>query len=266
MASPEVDIDLQAFFDIQYAHALDNLFETNWYITRGFSALNEDPKLREFVVQCMEEMRSHAHKKASPPALASLEARMIWSLAMMPRTQHMYGAHDASSNSLVLELLPRLETVEHLLTGRYMDPSRLPSPPATVLDNTIEASTKSSQQAFWYHLGRFTTLRDDQGDAQTLEQVASELSNIRLVLNVIEHRDVLYSIAVARHLGGRIIDWNPQNPQQLPMTNYSDDDDVSKLNVAHGFLQTEEQRGADKVVRRMCSMSLRAWSLQPRGQ
>lgn len=267
MTSPEVDAGLRAFYESQYAHALDKLFETTWYTSRGFAALAADQTLREFAVQCMEEMRakpSYVGQTSPMPVLASLEARLVWSLAIMPRMQHLYSAHDTSSTSSMLELLPRLETVENLLTGRYMEPSRIPAPPTAVLDNTIEASQKSNQQAFWYSLGKFTSLHDDQGDVQTLDQVATELTNMRMILHVLENRDVLYSIAVARHIGGRTPEWSPQTPQQ-PMTN-DPNDDVNKLHVAHGFVQTEDQRGSNQVIQRICSMSLRAWSLQRRPQ
>lgn len=265
--SPEVDAELGSFYDSQYAHALDKLFETTWYTSRGFTALTEDHKLREFAVQCMEEMRAkpgYVGQTAPTPALASLEARLVWSLAMMPRTQHMYNTHDTSSNSLTLELLPRLETVENLLTGRYLDPSRIPAPPTAVLENTVEANHKSNQQAFWHHLGRFTSLQDDQGDIQTLDAVATELTNMRMILHVLENRDVLYSIAVARHIGARMPEWSPQNPQ-LPLSS-DPNDDANKLHVAHGFVQTEDQRGTNQVIQRICSMSLRAWGLLARRQ
>lgn len=260
--SPEVKQELEALYNVQYAHALDKLFETSWYTSHGFAALIADHKLCEFAVQCMDEMRTKpgSYGQLVPmPALASLEARLVWSLAVMPRTHHLYSTNSLASEALTLEVLPRLDTLENLLTGRYLDNTRIPPPASAVLDGSEEANLKSREQDFWHHLGRFTSLRDDQGDDQTLDAVSRELANMRMILNVLENRDVLYSIAVARHIGGRMPDWNPQTPN--PLTN-DPNDDVNKLHVAHGFVLTEDQRGTSQVIQRICSMSLRGWSLQ----
>lgn len=260
--SPEVKQELEALYNVQYAHALDKLFETSWYTTHGFAALTADHKLCEFAVQCMDEMRAKpgSYGQLVPmPALASLEARLVWSLAVMPRTHHLYSTNSLSSEALTLEVLPRLDTVESLITGRYLDNTRIPPPASAIQDGSEESNLKSREHDFWYHLGKFTSLRDDQGDDQTLDAVTRELANMRMILNVLENRDVLYSIAVARHIGGRMPDWSPQTSN--PLTN-DPNDDVNKLHVAHGFVQTEDQRGTSQVIQRICSMSLRSWSLQ----
>jgi hypothetical protein len=260
--SSEVKRDLEGLYNVQYAHALDKLFETSWYTTHGFATLTADHKLCEFAVQCMDEMRTKpgSYGQLVPmPSLASLEARLVWSLAVMPRTHHLYSTNSLASEALTLEVLPRLDTVESLLTGRYLDNSRIPPPASAIQDGGEESNLKSREQGFWYHLGKFTSLRDDQGDDQTLDAVTRELANMRMILNVLENRDVLYSIAVARHIGGRMPDWNPQTPN--PMTN-DPNDEVNKLHIAHGFVQTEDQRGTSQVIQRICSMSLRSWSLQ----
>ena len=267
MLPPEVNKELEDFYKFKYAYALDKLFETSWYTTLGFVTLTADNQLHEFAVQCMEEMRAKpaAYGQTAPsPALASLEARLVWSLAAMPRVHHLHNTNNTSPSPLTRELLPRLDTVEHLLTGRYLDVARVSSPPASVVEMSGEQDPKSIQQAFWYHLGRFTSLRDDQGDAQTLDDVSREIANMRVILEVLENRDVLYSIAVARHIGGRMPDWSPQTPH-LPLSN-DPTDDVNKLSVAYGFVQTEDQRGTSQVIQRICSMSLRSWSLQQRQQ
>lgn len=266
LLSPDVNKDLEAFYNYQFAHALDKLFETTWYSTQGFATLSADHKLYEFAVQCMDEMRAKpvSYGQTAPmPAQASLEARLVWSLAIMPRT-HQYSTSSGSTDPLTLELLPRLDAVENLLTGRYLDVSRAPPPASAIIDGSPEQNLKSNQQNFWFHLGKFTSLRDDQGDIQTLENVSRELANMRMILNVLENRDVLYSIAVARHIGGRMPDWTPQTPY-LPTTN-DPNDDTNKLHIALGFVQTEDQRGTNQVIQRICSMSLRAWSLLRRQQ
>ena len=44
--SPEVKQELEALYNVQYAHALDKLFETSWYTTHGFAALTAASALR----------------------------------------------------------------------------------------------------------------------------------------------------------------------------------------------------------------------------
>lgn len=250
LQSPDVNKDLEAFYNFHYAHALDKLFETAWYSTQGFATLTADHKLYDFAVQCMDEMRAKPGpygQTAPMPALASLEARLVWSFAIMPRT-HQYNTSSGSTDPITLELLPRLDTVENLLTGRYLDLSRAPPPATAIIDGSAEQNVKLSQQNFWFHLGKFTSLRDDQGDPQTLDSVSRELANMRMILNVLENRDVFYSIAVARHIGGRMPDWTPQTPC-LPTSN-DPNDDANKLQVALGFVQTEDQRGTNQVIQR----------------
>lgn len=212
----------------------------------------------------MEEMRARSGpygQSASMPTLASLEARLVWSFAVMPRTQHVQNASD---DPVLSELLSRLDTIEHLLTGRFLDFLRAPRSPIPGMESHPEQVQRNNQQAFWYHLGKFTSLRDDQGDAHALDQISAELTNLRMILNVLESRDVLYSIAVMRHIGGRFPEWSPQNPH-VPLSN-DPTDDLNKLHVAYDFVQTEDQRGTSQVIQRICSMALRSWILQTRAQ
>jgi hypothetical protein len=99
LRSSEVNKQLEDFYNFKYAHALDKLFETSWYTTLGFATLTADHKLHEFAVQCMEEMRAKpaSYGQTAPmPTLASLEARLVWSLAAMPRVHHHHNTNNTS--------------------------------------------------------------------------------------------------------------------------------------------------------------------------
>ena len=77
---------------------------------------------------------------------------------------------------------------------------------------------------------------------------------------MLENRDVLYSLAVARHIGGRLVEFHPPRP----VISQTDDpnDDVKKLAVAQLFISQEDQKGTTQVIQRVCSMAMRSWILQ----
>ncbi|SMR44615.1 unnamed protein product [Zymoseptoria tritici ST99CH_3D1] len=246
-------------FKYHYASGLDRLFETTWYSQRGFAQLREDAELQSYFIQCMEQMSSR--DESAVKATMSMEARLVWLLASLPRTA-AYRTNGAGLDPLLQELLPRIDTVEHLLTGQFLDPGRVPSPaqasPPMGQPQEVSASDqKYNERSFWHHLARFVSIRDDQPSA--LKGITDSLNAIRAILNMLETRDVLYSLAIARHVGGRLPDF-PQ--RQLMATNNDPNDDINKLMVANGFIQHEEQRGQSQVFQRICSMALRSWMLQ----
>ena len=216
--------------------------------------------LLDFVAQCAEQMKVKSGEDTRPRI--SLEARLVWMLAAMPRSAVSAG-NVVGSDPMTQELLPRIDTVEYLLTGQFLDPSRVPPPPQqpsaseTQQDQTA-ANQKYNERGFWHHLGRFVSLRDDTPGA--LKSVNDALHDVRLILNMLENRDVLYSIAIARHIGGRMPEFHPH--RHLAATTNDPADDINKLKVAHQFVEGEDQRGTTQVIQRVCSMALRSWILQ----
>jgi hypothetical protein len=249
---------IDAFFKFNYASGLDKLFETTWYSQRGLSQLHEDLELQSYCIHCMEQMSSK--EESAGRAIMSLEARLVWLLATLPRSAASRDA--ASSDSQLQELLPRIDVVEHLLTGQFMDPSRvLPLPQASSPNgqpqDTSSSNQKCNERSFWHHLARFVSIRDDQPSG--LKDVNDSLNALRAILNMLETRDVLYSLAIGRHFGGRM----PEFPQRHIMASSNDpNDEINKLKVAHQFTEQEEQRGWSQVYQRICSMALRSWMLQ----
>lgn len=242
------------FYTFHYAPGLDKLLETTYYSQRGATHLQSDPLLLDFVAQCAEHFKTQNTDYNATQARPSLEARLVWHLACMPRNESQFGANGTSSESTTREILPRIDTLEHLLTGQYLDRAKIPAA-AQAADNA-----KYNEQAFWHQLGQFTSLHDDSGDRGSLQAINDSLGAMRGILSMLENRDVLYSVAVARHIGGRMADWNPSRVLQPIGTDQSSD--VDKLLVAHGFVHTEDQRGTNQVIQRICGMSLRSWVLQ----
>nr|POE47864.1 hypothetical protein CFP56_01192 [Quercus suber] len=246
--APATQQEINDFFTHHYAGGLDRLLETDWYGLNGLVYMNHDPTLQDFVVQCVERFKvRHDDPTNANRPIPSLEARLVWQLACMPRR--------ALDPSIPTSLLHRLDIVEHLLTGGFLDARTLAAPPPT-------AGPKEQlyEQLYWYDLGRFTAARDDGSDTGAQEEIDDTLGRLRGYLGRLENRDVLYSIAIVRHIGGRMPDFHPQ--KHLVATSNDADDDTNKLKVAQTHVQNEDQRGLTQVIQRICGMAIRGWHLQ----
>lgn len=260
LVSPASQQELETFFKYHYAIGLDRLFETTWYSQHGPAQLRRDVILQDFVLQCVEHFK--AREDATGTQTQSLEARLVWLLATMPRNLHRM-MNGTANDHVLQELLPRLDVVENLLTGQYLDPSRVssppqhqpPMPPGT---DSSAVNQKFNERSFWHHLARFVAIRDDNSNVQ--REVDDTLTTLRNLLHMLENRDVLYSLAVARHIGGRMPDWHPQ--RHLVASTNDPNDPMGKLRVAQQFVESEDQRGTTQVIQRVCSMAIRAWILQ----
>jgi hypothetical protein len=250
--SPIPQQDVNQFYKFHFAPGLDRLFETSWYSDRGLQYIQHNGTLLDFIMQVMEQMKQRTDDLASIQNMQSLEARLVWQLAVMPRspspTQRSNGA---SNDSLTTELLPRIETLENLLTGQFLPPSEVPPPPTP--DHQSDAQ-KYNQHLFWNRLGRFTSIRDDTADPASYRDIPDSFNVMRGILSMLENRDVLYSLAIMRHYGGRMADWCPPRP----VVPKSDDqqDESKKLQIAHVFLGQQDLKGTTQVVQRICGMGL----------
>ncbi|EMD00910.1 hypothetical protein BAUCODRAFT_118634 [Baudoinia panamericana UAMH 10762] len=245
LASLASQQELSDFYTFHYAPGLDRLFETTWYAAHGFAHLQANPELADFVLACAEQFKSSVESSHVANQLRSLEACLVWRLASMPR----------SANPGIPDLATRVDTLEHLLTGTFLDMTRMPPQPSAEQGReSYEAET------FWYNLALFTAARDDRPDQGATQQIDHSLGVMRGILRQKENRDVLYSVAIGRYIGGRTPDFHPQR-HLLASTNDSNED-VNKLIVAQQFIEAENQSGTSQVVQRICSMALRGWLLQ----
>lgn len=247
--------EIEAYYKFHYAVGLDRLFETSWYSTRGFSCLQRDQSLLDFTAQCMHRMMSTADDPASVNACKSLEARLVWKLATMPRSESSSnGMNGATTDQLTSEVLRRVDTLEYLLTGQFLPESSIPP------QGFKNDSAPHSAHTFWHNLGSFTSIHDDVSNSDNHRDINHALAILRGILGGHETRDVLYSIAIARYIGGRLPEYNPPNR----ITSQTDDpnDEVKKLQIAHDFVATEDVKGSSQVIQRVCGMALRSWMLQ----
>lgn len=251
---PQKEID--DYFKYHYGFALDKFFETTWYSSRGLTYLQQDPSLLDFTAQCMERMTSQSDDLASVNACKSLEARLVWKFATMPRSaSHANGMNGVASDPVTSDLLPRIDTLECLLTGQFLAESSIP--PQQSYHN--EGLTPN-QPTFWHNLGYFASVHDDTSNLENHRNINHTLSILRGLLAAMENRDVIYSIAIARYIGGRLLEFSP--PQRVSPQTDDPNDEVKKLQVAHDFVAAEDLKGTNQVIQRFCGMAIRSWMLQ----
>lgn len=244
--------EIEQFYRFHYAQGLDKLFETTWYTQHGWSYMQHDASVLDFVSQCSDHMKNNADDTASVQATASLEARLVWQLSIMPRSVQVENmAYGTISNSLLSDLLPRIDTVENMLTGQFLPMVQIPSPPSVEHQNDAR---KHNEVHFWHQLGRIASIHDDGEDSTATRDINNALVAMRNVLGLMENRDVLYSIAIARHIGGRLPDYDPFTP--LARTG-DVENDIDKLETARAFIAAENERGMTQVIQRVCGMGMR---------
>ncbi|KAI5276387.1 hypothetical protein E4T47_00739 [Aureobasidium subglaciale] len=255
LSSQEIE-QIRAMYLAEYAPGLDRFFETNWYTDHGFGLLFGNHDLLRYFLHCIERF-SQASTGGGSHGLTSLEARLIWKLGCLPRAIVSNPAPPCLSS-----LLQRLSIVENLLCGTFLDHSMVPvQPPANPPDpKLVEQYTQYLQDAFWHQLGRFVSIHDDLLSPDAAQQIATALAAMRNILSMLENRDVLYSMAIARHFGGRMVDYN--EGKILVSKSAEPDDPIAKLAVAMNFIRDEDSQGTTQVVQRFCSMCRRSWQLQ----
>lgn len=249
--------EIEQFYRFHYAQGLDKLFETTWYTMHGWAHAQQDIALLDFLGQCSERMRLNTDDAATLQATTSLEARLVWQLSIMPRSaQSSNQAYGAISNPLLSDLLPRIDTVENILTGQFLPMVQIPSPPSAEHQNDAR---KHNEMHFWHQLGRIASIHDDSPDPAATRDINDALAAMRGVLGLMENRDVLYSIAIARHLGGRLDVYDPLTP--LTRTG-NVEAEVDKLETARAFIALEGEKGMTQVIQRVCGMAMRSAVLQ----
>ena len=208
--------------------------------------------------------QSSRHYYQTVAAIHSLEATIIWSLMALPRQVASMSnpsngqTHYLEINDGVLDTAKRVEVFENLVLGQYLDPEVASSGEVTRNGTAFDHQLKSRENEFWRLMNKFLTLRDDE--ASSAKEIDDTLLACRNLLESRENRDVLYSIAVARHLGQRMAEF-PDNLSQP--SNNSEMDPKGKLLVAKEFLELEAKgKGTNQVIQRLCGMAVRSWSVR----
>ncbi|GAB7348657.1 hypothetical protein MBLNU459_g7024t1 [Dothideomycetes sp. NU459] len=257
--------EVRNMFTIDYAPGLDRFFETSWYSTQGLQVLLADKDLLNFCIHCVDRFRRAASEPSQQRGIYSLEAKLVWQLACLARTAEAdVAAHPSNHIAPDLQaVLQRVTIVQHLLCASYLDEANIPAHPQHAppdLKTAPDQYAQWIQDSFWHHLALFLTIHDDDY-SNSADQIASTLTAMRNILSMLENRDVSYSMAIARHFGGRMQHYFPD--KILVSNNPTDpDDSINKLSIAMRFLADEDGGGTTQVVQRFCSMARRSWLLQ----
>ncbi|EOD47313.1 hypothetical protein GTA08_BOTSDO03306 [Neofusicoccum parvum] len=250
--------EIKMLFSRDYAIHMDRCVETTWYSTKGLTRLLNDHSTMELFAFFVSQIR-HNQDYDMQRRTTSLEAKLVWRLLSLPRqsasaTNGTNGTSEHETDLLQKEAALRVEVLEALLTYQI-----LPfNPLAELIYDPQVPHLKQYEVDFWRHLGTFVTFRD--ADEESSRNIEATLGACRNILGMIECRDVIYSMMIARHYGGRFPDL-PENVSHQPYPP-DQEDDRSKMVVAKKFLEDESQgRGMSQVIFRLAGMAIRSWSL-----
>ncbi|OOF95797.1 hypothetical protein ASPCADRAFT_47975 [Aspergillus carbonarius ITEM 5010] len=250
--------EIQAVFLATYAPAIDKFFETRWFQEKALPHLLANAQLMAEYSALIDAFNDP--NLADPNVLArleSFEASVVWS--SMTLCRHVMNVSSGTQPEYdLLAAAKRLDVIEAMITGEYLDanplgqfPSREPAAtPPSLPDQLMQRSLD-----FWTAIGHFLTLHDNE--ASSAKEIDDTLARCRTLLDTFENRDVIYSIAIARHLGQRWADFPRSFPQPIPT---NEKDAGAKLYVAQKFLEQEAGgKGTTQVIKRLCGMVVRSW-------
>ena len=248
--------DINLLYAAEYGKGLDDFFETDWFGTQGKQCLGDDASKMEMFASMLDvfEMKDNYDMTRKMPAV---EARMVWNLMGMPRE---HARRQSGQPDQELErVLNRLTIFEHLMTSQNLA--------ANPLANVgVSADSRYKEMQFWVYLGEF--VKNHTAPAEAMRPSSSHqtspaevpLKQMRMLLEGRENRDVLYSMALVRHIGFRIPGFPPIDVNRLPSN--LPQPEREKLTFAARFLEDEmSEKGMTQVVRRLCGMAKRSWAL-----
>lgn len=253
-----------------YANAIDKFLETRWFSTRALTHLLADQNLCERYAHLIQRFENSAANPTDYRQLMltqSLEAHVIWHTLHLCRQVSAKSVNSSANyieiNEGVHDAAKRLEVFETLVTNQYLDGEPLSSinqPTGPQNGHMLETTLKFRECEFWRLISKFLTIRDDE--AAAANQLDDTLAELRKVLDSRENRDVMYSIAIARHIGQRMADGS--KPLGLGdrggELDNDENDPRNKLKVAREFVELEAGgRGTTQVVQRICGMAIRSW-------
>ncbi|KAE8325819.1 hypothetical protein BDV39DRAFT_177853 [Aspergillus sergii] len=251
--------EIKAVFLATYAPAIDKFFETRWFQDTALTHLLANAQLMAEYSALIEAFNDQNLSDPNVIArLESFEASVVWS--SMTLCRHVMNVSNGSHGQDydLLAASKRLDVIESMITGEHLDSNPLSQfPPRDPPTNPPGLSDQLAQRSldFWCAIGHFLTLHDNE--ASSAKEIDDTLGRCRTLLDTFENRDVIYSIAIARHLGQRWADFPRSFPQ--PITT-NEKDAGAKLYVAQKFLEQEAGgKGTTQVIKRICGMVVRSW-------
>ncbi|KAE8132976.1 hypothetical protein BDV38DRAFT_196208 [Aspergillus pseudotamarii] len=251
--------EIKAVFLATYAPAIDKFFETRWFQDKALTHLLANAQLMAEYSALIEAFNDQNLSDPNVIArLESFEASVVWS--SMTLCRHVMNVSNGSHGQDydLLASSKRLDVIEAMITGEHLDSNPLAQfSPRDTPTNPPGLSDQLAQRSldFWSAIAHFLTLHDNE--ASSAKEIDDTLGRCRTLLDTFENRDVIYSIAIARHLGQRWADFPRSFPQ--PITT-NEKDAGAKLYVAQKFLEQEAGgKGTTQVIKRICGMVVRSW-------
>ena len=253
---------IQAVFLAMYAPGIDKFLETRWFQEKALPHLLANVQLMaqySGLIDAFDE--PNVNDPAVSSRIESFEASVIWDTIRLCRSTNLSNGNAPSTQDLdLLTAVKRLEVFEALVTGEHLEAN--PLAPFSVQEPAAKPLTLPDQlqkrlSDFWDSIGHFLTLHDDE--ASSAKEIDDTLVRARMLLDTCENRDVIYSIAITRHIGQRSADF----PHSVPQPTTTDEKDPgAKLYVAQRFLEQQASgKGTTQVIKRICGMVVRSWTV-----
>lgn len=237
------------------------MLQTSWFSTNN-NALNRvfgDRALHEEAAFFTETIK-YKSSNGDMTGVFSQEARLIWHL--LGTCKHalpsLNGANVSTpapleSEDLTLrEVRARFDVLESLLTNQNLEPNPL----RQITYAADIPDFKRAEIDFWMYLGDFVQFSD--ADNAPPGAADHALASMRTVLQMVEVRDAIYSIAIARHFGSRTGGF----PNALPSpVGQHEDSELNKLLVAMSFISHESRAATQQVLARICDMAMLSWTV-----
>ncbi|KZF26403.1 hypothetical protein L228DRAFT_242866 [Xylona heveae TC161] len=252
---------IKEFFTTVYAPAIDRFLESRWFQVHGLARLVSDKRLFEMFGKLIESIQSgspHIQDLGASVPLPTFEARIVWHLITMCRSAAPSDVTDMQGKSAsydpevigLQETICRVVILEHLLNWQKLEKNPLGLTEDGPKVTQPYEPQRVQERDFWRLMGEFLTLRDDEGTS------ANTLSACRNLLEELENRDVIYSIAIASHLGSR----SPEFPDNVQPIGNEELSPKTKLFVAKKFIEDEAMgKGMTQVIQRICMMATWSW-------
>jgi hypothetical protein len=282
--------ELQSVYLSIYGPGMDKFFDTHWFTTRGQHHLLADQRLCEKYLALMARFTITAQTNYNENLITqSLEANVIWESLLLCRqvSASILSTNDSSNqvevDAGVHDAAKRLRIFESLVTNQQIDtefPEKMDEFYSPKQVNALNAQLISRERSFWKHVATFCTLKDDSGSAAHADpnmdpamapasvspesdKIDAVLREIRQLLDSRENRDILYSVAIARHVGQQMAERAAREgtvPQPPMPTSNDENDPKTALNVARNFIREESDgKGTTQVSQRICGMAKRSW-------
>lgn len=245
--------EIKMMFLHEYGRGIDYLLETDWYSRNGVVQLMRDARLRSALAGLLDIMRNTKQNDyEAVQKIPHMEAKVTWRLMCMSRAVHELIKGDPippnAQDPQLQEVLYRLQVVEALVCNRILAPGTV----WPAVDINV-APDRARQVQFWRLMGGMLALPHT-----SRIHIDGYLSEIRKILDLRENRDVLYSIAVVRHIG--------LAPPPLPKTvaeAAKHTRDIRDQKIAKKFIEDEAaHKGTTQVMQRLCAMVVRSWAIQ----